>query len=76
MSAAELHALKASYGVTFQEGALFSSLDVQQNVQLPMLEHLQLTRTALDELALLQGAAGGAAARSGAASIRRSSPVA
>jgi phospholipid/cholesterol/gamma-HCH transport system ATP-binding protein len=54
MSAAELHALKASYGVTFQQGALFSSLTVGQNVQLPMLEHLRLTPRALDELALLR----------------------
>jgi phospholipid/cholesterol/gamma-HCH transport system ATP-binding protein len=54
MSAAELHALKASYGVTFQEGALFSSLSVSQNVQLPMLEHLQLSARALEQLALLR----------------------
>jgi phospholipid/cholesterol/gamma-HCH transport system ATP-binding protein len=54
MSTAELHALKASYGVTFQQGALFSSLNVCQNVQLPMLEHLRLTARALDELALLR----------------------
>jgi phospholipid/cholesterol/gamma-HCH transport system ATP-binding protein len=54
MSATELHALKASYGVTFQEGALFSSLNVLQNVQLPMLEHLRLMPRALDELALLR----------------------
>jgi phospholipid/cholesterol/gamma-HCH transport system ATP-binding protein len=54
MSAAELYALKASYGVTFQQGALFSSLNVRQNVQLPMLEHLRLTPRALDELALLR----------------------
>jgi phospholipid/cholesterol/gamma-HCH transport system ATP-binding protein len=54
MSAAELHALKASYGVTFQQGALFGSLNVRQNVQLPMLEHLRLTARALDELAMLR----------------------
>ncbi len=54
MSAAELHALKASYGVTFQQGALFSSLDVLQNVQLPMLEHLHVSERALDQLALLR----------------------
>jgi phospholipid/cholesterol/gamma-HCH transport system ATP-binding protein len=54
MSAAELHALKATYGVTFQEGALFSALDVLQNVQLPMLEHLQVSARALDQLALLR----------------------
>ena len=54
MSAAALHALKASYGVTFQEGALFSALSVQQNVQAPMLEHWRLPGPALDELALLK----------------------
>jgi phospholipid/cholesterol/gamma-HCH transport system ATP-binding protein len=54
MSAAEMHSLKASYGVTFQQGALFSSLSVSQNVQLPMLEHLQLTPRALEQLALLR----------------------
>ena len=54
MSAAELHALKATYGVTFQEGALFSSLDVLQNVQLPMLEHLQVSARALEQLALMR----------------------
>ncbi len=54
LSAAELHALKASYGVTFQEGALFTALSVQQNVQVPMLEHLRLSERTLDELALLK----------------------
>jgi phospholipid/cholesterol/gamma-HCH transport system ATP-binding protein len=54
MSAQQLYALKATYGVTFQEGALFSSLSVRQNVQLPMLAHLQLPPRALDELALLK----------------------
>jgi phospholipid/cholesterol/gamma-HCH transport system ATP-binding protein len=51
---AELYELKASYGVTFQEGALFSALTVQQNVQLPMIEHLDLSARTLDELALLK----------------------
>jgi phospholipid/cholesterol/gamma-HCH transport system ATP-binding protein len=54
LSEAELYELKASYGVTFQEGALFSALTLQQNVQLPMIEHLQLTARTLDELALLK----------------------
>jgi phospholipid/cholesterol/gamma-HCH transport system ATP-binding protein len=54
LSAAELYQLKASYGVTFQEGALFSALTVQQNVQLPMIEHLEMTGRTLDELALLK----------------------
>jgi phospholipid/cholesterol/gamma-HCH transport system ATP-binding protein len=50
----ELKQIKANYGVTFQQGALFSSLTVLQNVQLPMLEHLQLSQRALDELAMLK----------------------
>jgi phospholipid/cholesterol/gamma-HCH transport system ATP-binding protein len=54
LSAAELYQLKASYGVTFQEGALFSALTVQQNVQMPMIEHLELSARTLDELALLK----------------------
>jgi len=40
--------------VTFQEGALFTALSVQQNVQVPMLEHLRLSERTLDELALLK----------------------
>ena len=43
MSEDELRAVKARYGVTFQQGALFSSLTVLQNVQLPMIEHLDLS---------------------------------
>jgi phospholipid/cholesterol/gamma-HCH transport system ATP-binding protein len=54
LSFAELKEIKATYGVTFQQGALFSSLTVLQNVQLPMLEHLQLSPHALDELAMLK----------------------
>lgn len=45
---------KARYGVTFQQGALFSGLTVLQNVQLPMIEHLRLPRAALDELGMLK----------------------
>jgi phospholipid/cholesterol/gamma-HCH transport system ATP-binding protein len=50
----QLSEIKAGYGVTFQEGALFSALTVLQNVQLPMLEHLQLSADALDALATLK----------------------
>ena len=54
MSQRELRAVKADYGVTFQEGALFSALTVLQNVQLPLLEHLRLPAADLDELGLLK----------------------
>ena len=42
--ASELHMLRRSMGVAFQGGALFSSMTVGENVQLPLREH-----TALDE---------------------------
>lgn len=54
MPGEELRRMKATYGVTFQQGALFTSLTVLQNVQLPMLEHLRLSPRALDELAMLK----------------------
>ena len=54
MTAGQLRSIKARYGVTFQQGALYSSLTVLQNVQLPMVEHLQLAAAARDELALLK----------------------
>jgi phospholipid/cholesterol/gamma-HCH transport system ATP-binding protein len=54
LSLDELKHVKAGYGVTFQQGALFSALTVLQNVQLPMLEHLALSARALEELALLK----------------------
>jgi len=54
MSVEQLRAVKARYGVTFQQGALFSALTVLQNVQLPMIEHLNLTPAARDELAMLK----------------------
>jgi phospholipid/cholesterol/gamma-HCH transport system ATP-binding protein len=54
LSGNELRDAKAHYGVTFQNGALFSSLTVRENIQLPMLEHLKLPADALDELARLK----------------------
>jgi phospholipid/cholesterol/gamma-HCH transport system ATP-binding protein len=41
----------AKWGVLFQQGALFSSLNVRQNVQFPMRENLQLSPRLMDELA-------------------------
>jgi phospholipid/cholesterol/gamma-HCH transport system ATP-binding protein len=54
LSNTELRSVKAQYGVTFQAGALYSSLTVLQNVQFPMIEHLQLPAEARAELALLK----------------------
>ena len=39
------------WGILFQQGALFSSLTIQQNVQFPMRENLEISQTLLDELA-------------------------
>jgi len=39
------------WGVLFQEGALFSSLTVRQNIQAPMREHLGLSQSTMDGLA-------------------------
>jgi phospholipid/cholesterol/gamma-HCH transport system ATP-binding protein len=50
----ELRTAKAGYGVTFQQGALYSALTVLQNIQLPMIEHLALPHDALDQLARLK----------------------
>jgi phospholipid/cholesterol/gamma-HCH transport system ATP-binding protein len=54
MSFAHLRDVKARYGVTFQQGALFSALTVIQNVQLPMIEYLQLSPHERYELAMLK----------------------
>lgn len=54
MSETELRDVKAGYGVTFQAGALYSSLTLLQNVQLPMIEHYHLDDHALAELAMLK----------------------
>ena len=44
-------AIGRRWGILFQQGALFSSLTVRQNVQFPMRENLKLSETLLDELA-------------------------
>jgi len=54
LSEDQLRHVKARYGVTFQQGALFSALTVLQNVQLPMIEHVKLPAEMRDELAMLK----------------------
>jgi phospholipid/cholesterol/gamma-HCH transport system ATP-binding protein len=53
MAAADRSALVQSYGVTFQNGALISSLTVAQNIQLPLREYLRASDRTFDELAEL-----------------------
>jgi phospholipid/cholesterol/gamma-HCH transport system ATP-binding protein len=40
------------WGVLFQQGALFSSLTVKENLQFPVREYLKLSQRLLDELAV------------------------
>lgn len=46
--------IRERWGVLFQDGALFSSLTVMENVQVPMREQLDLPRNIREELALLK----------------------
>lgn len=50
----EMRTIEQRWGVLFQHGALFSSLTVRQNVQVPMREHLDLDTELMDELANLK----------------------
>jgi phospholipid/cholesterol/gamma-HCH transport system ATP-binding protein len=47
LGAEELRQVKRGYGVTFQHGALFSSLTVLENIELPMLEWLGLPESVI-----------------------------
>lgn len=47
----ERKAARREWGVLFQEGALFSSLTVAQNVQVPLLEYHSLSQPLMDEIA-------------------------
>jgi phospholipid/cholesterol/gamma-HCH transport system ATP-binding protein len=51
---AGLLALARRWGVLFQDGALFSSLTVAQNVEVPLREHLHLPQQLMDEIASLK----------------------
>jgi phospholipid/cholesterol/gamma-HCH transport system ATP-binding protein len=53
-SEAERVALDMHLGVLFQQGALFSSLTVMENIQVPMREYLDLPQAMMDDLARLK----------------------
>lgn len=54
MSDAEQRAMQQRWGVLFQDGALFSSLTVAQNIQVPLKEHTHLKKDVIDELACVK----------------------
>ena len=54
LSARERARVERGWGVLFQQGALFSSLTVRQNVEAPMREHLDISPALRAELAMLK----------------------
>jgi phospholipid/cholesterol/gamma-HCH transport system ATP-binding protein len=54
MTQAERGRVERRWGVLFQQGALFSSLTVKQNIQAPMREHLDISPRLRDELAMMK----------------------
>jgi phospholipid/cholesterol/gamma-HCH transport system ATP-binding protein len=50
----ELAAMRRRFGMMFQDGALFSSLDVATNVATPILEHADVPRDLLQRLVALR----------------------
>ena len=56
---AALAAVRQRFGMMFQEGALFSSLDVATNVATPLREHLDLPEAIVDQLVRLRLALAG-----------------
>jgi len=49
-SPSERRAIERRWGILFQQGALFSSLTVHQNIQFPVREYLNVTQRLLDEI--------------------------
>ena len=50
ISAKDAQALKQSWGVLFQFGALFSSLSLKDNIALPLVEYTDLSQAMIDEI--------------------------
>lgn len=48
------NALRRRFGMMFQQGALFSSLSVLENVMVPMIEHTDLPEPLMEALALMK----------------------
>ena len=48
VSGRDMHALRKQMGVAFQGGALFSSMSVAENIQLPLREHTRLDDSTIE----------------------------
>jgi phospholipid/cholesterol/gamma-HCH transport system ATP-binding protein len=62
---AERRAVQRRWGVMFQDGALFSSMTVAENIQVPMKEYTRLSHHMMDELARVKIAMAGLACSAG-----------
>lgn len=51
LSSDEIQASRRDWGVLFQDGALFSSLTIAQNIKVPLREHFQMSQGLMDDLA-------------------------
>jgi phospholipid/cholesterol/gamma-HCH transport system ATP-binding protein len=51
-SGAARRGVERRWGILFQQGALFSSLNVRQNIQFPVREYLKLSQRLLDEITI------------------------
>lgn len=65
LSAAQRTAVERRFGVLFQRGALFSSLTLLENVALPLIEHIGLSRSQATRIAQLKIALVGLPSRAG-----------
>ena len=54
MTPDEERAVERRWGVLFQDGALFSSLTVAQNIQVALKEHLHIPQKLMDEIAAVK----------------------
>ena len=54
-------AVQRRWGVMFQDGALFSSMTVAENIQVPLKEYTRLSRSMMDDLARVKIAMAGLA---------------
>lgn len=59
LDATERAKVEQRFGVLFQRGALFSSLNLQENVALPLIEHVGLSRNDAERLARVKLALAG-----------------
>lgn len=51
---ADRQRVEQSWGVMFQDGALFSNLTVLENVMVPLKEHIKMSKSLMEELALMK----------------------